>query len=445
MSAGFGSAPAAFLLILGLVAIGFTSFLSAIEVAIGRLSRAYVEGLIEDGVKRAPELLPLVEHRNRTNLALRGARVTFQTVAIVSMTVAIVDIFNDFSMPWWGVTLIALVGISLIEFVLVSLLPWLLGGRSYVRVALWGTPLTRALVSVSKLFNPLLRKVEKRREDDPAGEVDLRLLVAEDLREIVDEVGEPETFDDEDKVMLRSFFELGQTRVREVMVPRTSMVTIDSEATLDETLELFINSGFSRIPVIGSDIDEVIGIAYLKDIVRRVHDQADVGVQPVRSYVRAPNFVPEMRLVDDELRDMQDDNTHLALVVDEYGGIAGLVTLEDIIEELVGEVKDEHDRYEMEAEPLGDNTWRVPARFPLNDLEELVGVDLEVEEVDSVGGLLTAALGKIPHPGSSAESHGLRLTAGPEVGRRHEITTIVVAGPDLGQPSDTADSRNSDD
>lgn len=429
MDGGFGSAPVALLLTVGILAICLTGFLSAVEVALGRLSRAYVEDLVEDNVKNSENLLGLVSNRNRSDLALRGARGTLQTVAIVCITVALVDIFNDFGVAWWVITLVALAGIGLAEFVLVSLVPWAVARRSYRRVALWGTPITTWLVRISWLFRPLFRVFDKVRDKDARQEPDPRLAVAEDLRELVDEVGEAESLDEEDKEILRSFFEMGQTLIREVMVPRTAMLTIDSDATLEEAFQVFLRSGYSRIPVIGKDIDDVIGILYLKDVCRKIFASKELASQPVFSHVRAASFIPETRMVDDELRAMQDSNTHLALVVDEYGGIAGLVTMEDIIEELVGEVTDEHDRHELEPEPLGNNTWRVPARFSLKDLEELLDVEIDEESVDSVGGLLAAALEQVPLPGATATVDGITLTADEEIGRRREILTIVVEGP----------------
>lgn len=427
MSSGFGQVPVVLLASIGVLAVALTSFLSAVDIAVGRLSKALVQDLADEGQKRAPALLELVGHRARTSLALRGARVTMQTVAIVSLTVAVVDLFIDADLPWWMALLTAIFGIGTLEFFAVSLLPYLLVTNNYVKIALWGTGLTTRLSSLSKLFRPF-QKLAKRNKPIPSPDTapDSRLAVSDDLREIIDEVGQPDDFDDDDREMLRSVFELGQTLVREVMVPRTSMITIDEDETLEKALQLFVRSGFSRIPVVGDNIDDVVGILYFKDVVHRLLERPELTDSVVRGVARTPVFIPEMRLADNELRAMQAGNSHLALVVDEYGGIAGLVTMEDLLEELVGELTDEHDRFEMEPEQLGPNAWRVPARFPLGDLEDLLGVEIDEDTVDSVGGLLTMRLGRVLLPGSSTISDGLFLEAEEAQGRRREVVSILV-------------------
>lgn len=429
MSGSFGSAPVVFLLLLGLFAIALTSFLSAVEIALGRLSRAFVQDLVEEGNRRAPQLLSLVEHQARTEMSLRGARVALQTTAIVSITIALIDLLSDWNMSWWGMMLVALASIGVIEFLAVSLLPAFLVARNYVAVALAGTSVTTGLVRLSHLFDPLIRVAAGRRGPSTESPSVQRLLIADDLREIVDEVGEPDSIDEDDKEMLRSVFEFGQTLVREVMVPRTSMITVNADTSLEKALSVFIRSGFSRVPVVGDDIDDVVGIAYFKDAVQRYLDTPQSREQPVRNIARPPVFIPEMRLADDELRAMQSESSHLALAVDEYGGISGLVTMEDLLEELVGELKDEHDRYEMEPEEIEPGVWRVPARFSLNDLEELLDCEIEEDSVDSVGGLLSWALGQVPLPGAEVDTHGLHLRADEAIGRRHEVVSVVVRRP----------------
>lgn len=427
MSPTFGTVPVALLLVVGLAAMALTSFLSAVEISFSRLSRAFVQDLVDEDVRRAPRLLQLVEHRERTYLSLRGGRATMQTIAMVSLTIAIVGICAAESLAWWVPALIAMVAIGLVEILAVSMLPYHLASRNYVGVALAGSGIAARLVRVSRLFRPLTRLIPRDPRavvTDPANVQ--RLVVAEDLREIVDEVGEPDSIDEDDKEMLRSVFELGQTLVREVMVPRTAMVTFDAELPVEEAARLFVRSGFSRIPVIGDDIDDVIGIAYLKDVVRRLLDHPESAGHPVHSVARQPVFIPEMRLADDELRAMQASGTHLALVVDEYGGIAGLVTMEDLLEELVGDLRDEHDRFEMRPERVDRDTWRVPARFPLGDLSDLLDIEIEEDSVDSVGGLLGMALGRVPLPGSAVDTHGVRLTAEEAEGRRHEVLSVLV-------------------
>lgn len=432
---GLDSVPSAPLLIAGFVFLVAAGFFSAVEIALSALSRAYVDDLVEAKVRRAPRLAAIVAQRERAVVALHAARVVALTIAVLSVTLAALAMLAPVDLPWWAIALIVLGVMGVVELLIVLVLPWLLVSRSYLTVALAGSGLTAFLITLTHWLDPLIFKASHRFAPQP----NRRMNVAEDLRELADEVGETEGFDDDDRDLVRSVFEMGQTIVREVMVPRTSMVTIGAEKDLGSALRLFVRSGFSRMPVIGADVDDVVGILYFKDVVRRLLDNDELARSPVRSFVRPTTFVPETRLVDDELRQMQTNNTHLALVVDEYGGIAGLVTLEDLLEELVGEVVDEHDRAELEPERLGENRWRVPARYGLIDLEELLDIEIDEESVDSVGGLLSWALDRVPLPGAEATSHGLHLQAEETVGRRNEVGSIVVTL--LPQSKDRFDGR----
>lgn len=240
----------------------------------------------------------------------------------------------------------------------------------------------------------------------------------EQLLSLVDEAAELDTIEEDERAIIRSVFELGETVVRELMVPRTDMATVDSTATIGEATEAFLRRGVSRMPVIGEDADEVVGILHLRDTVG-----ADPG-ENVRRRARRAVFVPESQKADDLLRQMQRERFHLAMVVDEYGGIAGLVTMEDLIEELVGEISDESDVDPSEVEELADGRYRVAARFNVEDLGELFGIELADDDVDSAGGLLTKALGELPRYGASVVVAGLRLTVD-RIERRRVMTVIA--------------------
>ena len=205
------------------------------------------------------------------------------------------------------------------------------------------------------------------------------------------------------------------------------MVPIESQATVGTAMGLFLSKGVSRIPVIGHDIDEVLGVLYLRDVARLNYENpAGTGGTVVVDHARAAVFVPESKKANDTLRQMQLESNHLAMVVDEYGGIAGLVTMEDLIEELVGDISDEYDREVIEIETLSDGEYRVSARLPVDELGELFQLDLDDDDVDSVGGLLTKALGRLPQPGSTATHSGLVLTAERTEGRRKRLSTVLV-------------------
>jgi CBS domain containing-hemolysin-like protein len=210
------------------------------------------------------------------------------------------------------------------------------------------------------------------------------------------------------------------------MVPRTDMVTIDHERLGRHAMSLFLRSGFSRIPVVGDGSDDVRGLLYFKDVARRLNGGAEAAGQPVTAMMRPMHFVPESKPVDDLLRDMQREQSHFALVVDEYGGTAGLVTIEDIIEEIVGEIADEYDREDPKVEDLGDGRYRVDATMDIEDLGDLFGMELDDDEVDTVGGLIGKTIGQVPIVGSSCEVHGQWLVAERMAGRRHRIDTVLV-------------------
>jgi CBS domain containing-hemolysin-like protein len=252
-----------------------------------------------------------------------------------------------------------------------------------------------------------------------------------ELREVVDLAQQSGVVADDERRMIQSVFELGDTPAREVMVPRTEMVWIESDKTAGQATSLAVRSGHSRIPVIGENVDDVVGVVYLKDLVQQTYYSTNGGRDTkVTQVMRPAVFVPDSKPLDELLREMQRDRNHMALLVDEYGAIAGLATIEDVLEEIVGEIADEYDTDEVApVEQLGEGNFRVSARLPLEDLAELY--DLEVDEdldVDTVGGLLAHALGRVPLPGAEVMWDSLRLRA--EGGQDHRgrvrIGTVLV-------------------
>jgi len=227
--------------------------------------------------------------------------------------------------------------------------------------------------------------------------------------------------------LLESVDEFGETIVREVMVPRIDMATVLADAPLSTALETFLASGYSRLPILGKSVDDIVGVLYLKDVARILSkDPASLETTTVDSKSRKPTFVPESMPVDDLLRQMQKSATHIAIVVDEYGGVAGLVTMEDVIEEIVGDIADEYDREIPEVEELDDGQLRVSAKFSLFDLGERFGLELEDEDVDTVGGMLNKLLGKLPAKEDSVTFSGLTLKADRLEGRPKRLITVIV-------------------
>jgi CBS domain containing-hemolysin-like protein len=247
------------------------------------------------------------------------------------------------------------------------------------------------------------------------------------VEDLVDYIESQDEIDPGEREMVRSVVELGDTIVREVMVPRTDMVFVERDKTLAQALSLALRSGFSRIPVTGESTDDVVGIAYLKDIVAWIQEHADAEVaERVEKVMRTATYVPDSKPVDELLRQMQQQRIHVAIVIDEYGGTAGLVTIEDILEEIVGEIADEYDNELAPVEWLAPGTARVTARLPVADLEELFRVKVDAEDVETVGGLLAHELGRVPIAGSEATVAGLRLTAENLAGRRNKLGTVLI-------------------
>jgi CBS domain containing-hemolysin-like protein len=245
--------------------------------------------------------------------------------------------------------------------------------------------------------------------------------------------------------MIHSVFELGDTLVREVMVPRTEMVFIERDKTLRQALSLALRSGYSRIPVIGEDLDDIIGIAYIKDLAKRSHDHREAEQsERVEELMRPANFVPENKMADELLKEMQSEQIHLAIVVDEYGGTAGLVTIEDILEEIVGEISDEFDEDEDEQlERLSKYKYRARARIHLEDLEnelDITFADEDKEAVDTLGGLLGKHIGQVPIPGSEITIGTWRFIAERPIGRRKRVGTVLIEN----EGSENDDSADTD-
>ncbi|HLN78850.1 MAG TPA: hemolysin family protein, partial [Nocardioidaceae bacterium] len=249
-----------------------------------------------------------------------------------------------------------------------------------------------------------------------------------ELRELVDLAEASSVIESGEREMIHSVFELGDTIVREVMVPRTDVVFIERSKTLRQAMSLALRSGYSRIPVIGENLDDIVGFAYLKDITKRVFDRHEAEqTERVESVMRPVLYVPDSKPVDELLREMQAKRKHVAVVVDEYGGTAGLVTIEDVLEEIVGEITDEYDEARVEVERLDTGATRVSSRYPVDDLEELCGVPIEDDDVDTVGGLMAKHLGRVPIPGSVVEVEGLRFEAEAPTGRRNRIGTVLIS------------------
>ena len=252
----------------------------------------------------------------------------------------------------------------------------------------------------------------------------------EELRELVDQAHERGLVEEDEHDMIHSVFELGDTLVRELMVPRTEMVWVEHDKTLRQALSLCLRSGYSRVPVVGENIDQIVGIAYIKDLAKRAHDHHEAEqTEKVEQLMRPVVFVPENKSAAELLKDMQRDQIHMAIVVDEYGGTAGIITIEDIIEEIVGEIADEYDDEEEQFVWLSEDKLRVQAKVHVEDLASELEIELDenlVEGVDTIGGLMSKVLGRVPIPGSTFNLAGWKVTAERPVGRRRRISSMIL-------------------
>ncbi len=320
-----------------------------------------------------------------------------------------------------GITLVS-VGFTLLYFVLVEAMSKTFGVLYSDRAALavaplvWGlgrllaTP-TRALIGLANVLLP----GRGLKQGPFVSEADLRSMA---------EVGHEEgSIEREEKELIHSIFEFGDTIVREVMVPRPDVTAVESDKTLRDVMALVLEQGYSRIPVYTDDLDHVVGVVYAKDVLKALHQGNDD--MPLIDIMREPRFVPESKKVADLLREMQKEKFHIALVTDEYGSVSGIVTLEDLLEELVGEITDEYDTEEPEIEEVAEGVYRVDGKLSIDDMNELLDVELPDEEWDTVGGLMLGLMGSIPEEGENIWFQNLRFTAERVAGRR--ISKILIA------------------
>jgi CBS domain containing-hemolysin-like protein len=393
--------------------------LAALEVALSRVSRVRVEELLREGRPGADRLQRVLADPPRVlNLLLLLRMICELSAAGIVVAYCLHRIEGQLAVA------LAVAVMTVVSFVFIGVAPRTIGRQQPDRVALRGAGIALGL---TRLFGPLPKLLilignavtpgKGFREGPFASEAE--------LRDLVERAQERGVVERAERDMINSVFELGDTIVREVMVPRTDIVTIERNKTVKQALNLLLRSGFSRVPVVGENADDVLGLIYLKDLVRKERSEGG-GALKVEDVMREPVFVPESKPVDELLREMQAELGHIAVVVDEYGGTAGLVTMEDVLEEIVGEITDEYDREAPPVENLEDGSVRVTARLPIEDLEQMYDVSLPHEDVETVGGLLATALGRVPIPGATAQVGGLTLVAESAKGRRNRIGTVLV-------------------
>ncbi|WP_130865181.1 hemolysin family protein [Acidipropionibacterium timonense] len=408
------------------------------EAALGHLSHSRAVELAEDG---RPTHRRLVDMTADPAPFINTSTLVRTCAEMASVVLVAVVVFQHVDAVWQRVLVTAAIMVA-VSFLLWGVAPRTLGKQHDVAIcSFWSRPWT----AMSTILGPLasLLILIGNAVTPGRGFADGPFTSEAELREMVDFAESSDLIEAGERDMIHSVFDLGDTLLKEVMVPRTDVVFIKADKTLRQALSLALRSGFSRVPVIGKGLDDVLGVVYLKDIVKRIQDKPDAErTETVDSVMRPAVFSPDSRPVDDVLRDMQRAHNHITIVVDEFGGTAGLATIEDILEEIVGEIVDEYDAEPTLTEEVAPGVFRISSRLPVDDLGELFDLKVDDDDVETVGGLMAKELSVVPIPGSTIVWEGLEITAEKASGRRHQVDTCLVRrAPDTPQDQETDDDR----
>jgi CBS domain containing-hemolysin-like protein len=415
------------ILTVSIILLVIAGLLISAETAISRISRSRIEDL--ESSKASTRLLSVIDDRPRyVNVLLFVSTIASITAFVLVGYHGVNGLVEVSEMPAAAAFAIVAAILILVSYIGLGVAPRTLGRIHSEKIALLSARPARLLAAILGPIATLLIHIGNALTPGKGfrqGPFDSQA----ELRDLVDMASSDSLIEDDERAMIHSVFELSDTFAREVMVPRTEMVFIERNKSLRQALSLGLRSWFSRIPVIGENADDIVGVIYLKDIVKRVFEYRDAEhAEKVEDLMRPPYFVPDSKQADDLLRDMQAARVHMAIVVDEYGGTAGIVTIEDILEEIVGEIADEYDTAAPEVETLDGGGFRVMARMNIGDLAELIDIDIDSEEegVDSVLGLMAKKLGRVPIADSRIEVQGWELVAQVGSDRRNRIGFVRV-------------------
>ena len=400
------------------------AFFIAGRTAILKVSESRVEQLRKEETRGVEKLQKVIAEKAKHVAVLQLVALALTSTGGVLLTF----VFLKSNLNVNSALIMAIVVVSLLGFIVLGVAPETLGKQKSDQISILTAPISLVIKPVIWPVAQLLVAIGNALTPGK-GFKEGPFATAEDLRDLVDQAEQADVIEDEERQMIHSVFELGDTVAREVMVPRTDMVWIEKGKTLRQAISLSLRSGYSRIPVIGDDSDDIVGVVYLKDISRRIFENSEAErSELVEQLMRPAYFVPDSKPADELLRDMQSARVHLAVVIDEYGGTAGLVTIEDILEEIVGEITDEYDTHLPEVNELGPNVYRVSSRIHLDDLAELINLDLSSDDegVDTLSGYLAKQLERVPIPGTSIDIEVWEFVAERAAGRRNKIGTILI-------------------
>lgn len=399
--------------------IGQGAWLAACDAAMQVVSRSDLERLSEKTNRGGEQLRRIGESLTIHSMAVTFARVLSETIAAILVTLAVDALVGD----WWWTLLIAGLVMVLSSFVLVGASPRAVGRAQPERLLTFSAPLIR---TTRTLLGPLAEVIIAMGDRLTPGRQRAHAFANESqLLSMVDEATSRELLEEEERELIHSVFEFGETTVREVMVPRPDMITIDADTSAEEALRFFLEQGLSRMPVVGEDLDDVVGILYLRDVIRSRHWRPEES-ETARDLLRSAHWVPESKKADDAMTYLRQQQVHVAMVADEYGSTAGLVTLEDLIEELVGEIEDEYDRGEEDIVLVAERVVDVSSRTPIDDLADAFEIEIEEEDVDTVGGLVQKMLGQVLEVGDTTSADGLTFEVLTLDGKGRQIGRIRV-------------------
>lgn len=432
------------LLVVLILALLLAATASAAETALTSVNRIKIRNLAEEGDVRARRVARLLDKPQTfltAILVVSNVSVILASTLATLLAIAISSSYGE---------IISTVLLSLIVLLFCEITPKTLAVQAPER---WARRLVVPVEAISTALRPVLAALTFLTSGIVrllgGGVVRHGPFVTEDELRLLVEVGEEEgVLEEEERAMIYNVFELADTSAREIMVPRIDMVTIAANATVEAAMDLIVQGGQSRIPVFDTTIDNIVGVLYAKDLLRVMATNQHPAT--VRTIVRPAYFVPESKRLDDLLREMQQQRIHMAIVVDEYGSVAGLVTIEDLVEEIIGDIQDEYDREEQLIEQVNENEYIVNAKISLDDFNELLGTKLTSEDYDTLGGFVTGQLDKIPTVGDTMTYENLTMTVLSTKGRRVTKVRVVRASqpkpggePDASEPRHALPARDS--
>lgn len=410
-----------FFTVVGLIVlIGFGGLLAATEAALSILSPDDITQAAS-GRRWSRSLVAIAGDLSAQRTVTTFARIVVETSAAVLVTSSLLLSGQE----TWVAIVLAIVIMVAASFVLAGSSPRSYGRAHPMTVLAFSAPLIHIIrVILGPVATALVAFGDRVTPGRPGTAT---FTNEEQLLSMVDEAVKHDVLEDDERDLIKTIFEWGDTVAREVMVPRTDMVTLEQTTPLDHALRVFHSSGHSRIPVIGEVVDEILGVVNFRDVAQTALTHPEqVHTTSVSSLIRPAVFIPESKQADETLKFMQSSGTHMAFVVDEYGGIAGLLTMEDLIEELVGDISDEYDKGLPDVEVLARHRFRINTRLPIDELGELFDLQLRDDDVDSVGGLFAKQLGRLPSVGDTVTVSGLVITADRIDSRRKRVTRVVV-------------------